>query len=287
VRAERVVLAGGAIENARLLLASADDLPRGINNSGWLGRGFMEHPRDRAITLTPTDDAQFAALAFFDARVTPAVSGRSKTLGRLALTRQVIERDKLLNASATLLPNVQPLRERIREVMKRRTGVQGFRRWLPESGHGWSEHPARARVFSGFTVLLNVEQPPRLENAVTLSDRCDRFGVPLAELRWQWHADDQASLERVRLVFATALEHAGFGKVSVAAGSRPDPNAHHHAGTTRMHADARYGVVDANGKVHGSEFLHVVGASTFPSAGFANPTLTIVAMALRLAEHLA
>jgi choline dehydrogenase-like flavoprotein len=65
-----------------------------------------------------------------------------------------------------------------------------------------------------------------------------------------------------------------------------DPNAHHHAGTTRMHADPRYGVVDPDGKVHGVENLHVGGASTFPTAGFANPALTILALALRLAEHL-
>jgi choline dehydrogenase-like flavoprotein len=67
---------------------------------------------------------------------------------------------------------------------------------------------------------------------------------------------------------------------------RPDPNAHHHAGTTRMHEDARRGVVDGDGRVHASDNLYVAGGSIFPSAGFANPTLTIVALALRLADHL-
>ncbi len=67
---------------------------------------------------------------------------------------------------------------------------------------------------------------------------------------------------------------------------RPDPNAHHHAGTTRMHTDPRFGVADADARVHGTENLYVAGASVFPTAGFANPTLTIVAMALRLADHL-
>ena len=54
-----------------------------------------------------------------------------------------------------------------------------------------------------------------------------------------------------------------------------------------MHADPRHGVVDADGRVHGTHNLFIAGASVFPTAGFANPTLTIVALALRLADHLA
>ncbi|MBK5189260.1 MAG: hypothetical protein JJD97_13530 [Gemmatimonadaceae bacterium] len=69
--------------------------------------------------------------------------------------------------------------------------------------------------------------------------------------------------------------------------ARPDPNAHHHAGTTRMHDDPARGVADRNGRVHATENLYVAGASAFPTAGFANPVLTIVALAVRLARHLA
>jgi choline dehydrogenase-like flavoprotein len=57
-------------------------------------------------------------------------------------------------------------------------------------------------------------------------------------------------------------------------------------GTTRMHADARKGVVDAQCRVHGTDNLYVAGSSVFPSGGYANPTLTLVALALRLADHL-
>ncbi len=60
----------------------------------------------------------------------------------------------------------------------------------------------------------------------------------------------------------------------------------HHMGTTRMHASPREGVVDPNGRVHGVKNLYVAGSSVFPTAGFANPTLTIVALTLRLADHL-
>jgi choline dehydrogenase-like flavoprotein len=66
----------------------------------------------------------------------------------------------------------------------------------------------------------------------------------------------------------------------------PDPNAHHHAGTTRMHVDPRHGVVDPDLHVHQTTNLYVAGASVFATAGFANPTLTIVALPLRVADHL-
>jgi len=74
--------------------------------------------------------------------------------------------------------------------------------------------------------------------------------------------------------------------VTIETARRPDPNAHHHAGTTRMHDDPALGVVDRHARVHGTDNLYVAGASVFPTAGFANPVLTIVALALRLAAHL-
>jgi choline dehydrogenase-like flavoprotein len=83
-----------------------------------------------------------------------------------------------------------------------------------------------------------------------------------------------------------ARELAHLGRIDIATDAIPDPNAHHHAGTTRMHADAAHGVVDANCRVHGVNNVFVAGASVFPTAGFVNPVLTIVALAERLADHL-
>lgn len=292
VRATFVVLAAGAIENARLLLVGDEAQSWAGDRSSWLGCGFMEHPRDRSITLTPTDNSKYRELSFFDSNPLDAnIAGvltktNAMTIGRIGLSRAAIEGGDLLNASATLLPNVQQTRERIREVMIRRTGIHSFRRWLPESGHGWSRHDNPAGVYAGFTVLLNLEQTPQRANRVRLSSRRDQFGVPLPELTWHWHSDDAARLVRVRELFCKELQRAEFGDVKMIPSARPDPNAHHHAGTTRMHNDPREGVVDANGQVHGSRALYVAGASVFPTAGFANPTLTIIAMALRLANHL-
>jgi choline dehydrogenase-like flavoprotein len=83
------------------------------------------------------------------------------------------------------------------------------------------------------------------------------------------------------------VEASGIGRIIPVAGSIINADAHHHLGTTRMHRDPRRGVVDPDGRVHGTANVFVVGSSVFPTGGYANPTLTVVALALRLADHLA
>ncbi len=82
------------------------------------------------------------------------------------------------------------------------------------------------------------------------------------------------------------FSRSGAGEVTRREGGDVDPDVHHHAGTTRMHRSAAEGVVDADLKVHGVANLYVAGASVFPTSGVANPTLTIVALSLRLAREL-
>ena len=259
VRARRFVLAAGAVENARLLFLSAC-------GGDQVGRGFMEHPRDRAIWLRPHDARAYRRLAFYDTRVAP---NGTTVLGRLALADAALRGGALPNASATLLPHPRASLGRLRL-----------------GGPGWTRLAAPRLAFDGVTVLLNVEQRPHLDNRVVLGSRRDALGLPLPELRWRWRAEEHERLVRLRALVARALAAVGVGEVRVRDDAVPDPNAHHHAGTTRMHADPRGGVVDADGRVHGTDNLYAAGASVFPTAGFANPTLTVVALALRLAERL-
>jgi choline dehydrogenase-like flavoprotein len=276
VRAKRVVLAAGAVENARLLLLTDDGSGAIGNGSDWVGRGFMEHPRDRALTLHPRSADVYERSAFYDQW--RAADG-TWIVGRLGLEHAGLASEDLLNASATLLPRPSAARARLRAALP--SFAAG---WLRGEGHGWSRARGRARAHDGFTVLLNVEQTPHPENRVTLSTRRDALGVPLPALHWRWRADDHARLERLRALFGRELE--AVGTVTVDGDARPDPNAHHHAGTTRMHDDAHLGVTDRDGRVHATDNLYVAGASTFPTAGFANPMLTIVALSVRLARQL-
>jgi len=284
VQARIFVLAAGAIENARLLLLSRGRGPEALGNrSDWVGRCFMEHPRDYTLTLIPRSPSLFREARFFDAH-----RARDGTIigGRLALQEKTIRSGRLPNASVTLLPRekapvevsgaVRRLVARLRRVGRRRS----------RGGYGWSSIADPADVFDAFRMVVNLEQRPNPENRVILASRRDSLGVARAEVHWRWREEEQAGLERLRTSIARWLDEAGLGRVEVHPGLPPDPNAHHHAGTTRMHSDPRFGVVDANGRVHGTDNLYVAGASVFPTVGFANPTLTIVALALRLADHL-
>jgi choline dehydrogenase-like flavoprotein len=281
VAANEFILCGGAIENARLLLCSGNDAGGLGNRSGWVGRCFMEHPRDRTLSLRAVGREGYRRLGFYDVHG----AGDTEVAGRLAIAERTLREENLLNASATLLPIVREPARYMRDILGPFGRRAPFDQLLPRGGFGWSRHRMPTAVFEGFTVLLNLEQAPDPENRITLARDRDAFGVPRAELHWRWRLADERSRLRVRATFAAALEGAGVGVVRQREGE-VDPNAHHHAGTTRMHSDPALGVVNADCRVHDLENVHIAGASVFPTAGFANPALTIIAMALRLADHL-
>ncbi|HVT39643.1 MAG TPA: GMC family oxidoreductase [Gemmatimonadaceae bacterium] len=269
-----VVLAGGAIENARLLLVSGSGERSALGNgSDWVGRGFMEHPRDYSLRLIPRSGDLFRNAAFYDFH-----AARDGTIvgGRIALEEHAIRTKRIPNASVTLLPRLRKL-----PALARRLTGRG-----PDGGYGWSRVRRPNLVFDGFRLVVNIEQRPNAENRVVLSRVKDALGVPRPALHWRWCDEEQAGLDRLRECLASWLEEAEVGRLVITPGTRPDPNAHHHAGTTRMHVSPQHGVVDANARVHGVENLYIAGASVFPTAGVANPTLTIVALSLRLADHL-
>lgn len=267
VRARVVVLACGAVENARHLLLS------GIGDSQWLGRCFMEHARDFSLVLVPYSQELFAEAAFYD-----LFTSEDGFLvgGRLALTDDALDSFQLPNASMTLVPRAR----------KHLLGFRRARRRAPLDRYGWSQVRSPANAYESFEIVLNLEHRPHPLNRITLSARRDRFGNPLPSLQLRWRDDEQERLDLLRELLKEWFQLARLGRVVMTAGTRPDLSAHHHAGTTRMALDRRDGVVDPNGRVFGVDDLYVAGASVFPSAGFANPTLTIVALARRLARHL-
>jgi choline dehydrogenase-like flavoprotein len=113
----------------------------------------------------------------------------------------------------------------------------------------------------------------------------------MARLCWQLRDIDLKSVVRSHILLDEALRRARFGYLRLRNGQLPEWQADvepgkHHMGTTRMHYDPARGVVDRDCRVHGVDNLFIAGSSVFPSAGFANPTLTIVALSLRLAAHL-
>jgi choline dehydrogenase-like flavoprotein len=275
VRARAFVLAAGGIENARLLLL-ANHLHGLGDESGLVGRCFMEHPRDVACRLVPADPELFDRCGLYDMhRGTGGI-----VMGRLMFTDEARRRQELPAMSITLQPLPREFRWPTAESL--RTRVLGARQ---RERSAWFRGAGTRRRFAAFELLVNLEQAPDPENRITLGHDRDRFDLPKAAIHWRWRAFDERNLARIRATVAGELERHGLGRVEVTAGTPPDPNAHHHMGTTRMHRDPRRGVLDEHARVHGVSNLFVAGSSVFPTSGFANPTLTIVALTLRLAEH--
>jgi len=135
-----------------------------------------------------------------------------------------------------------------------------------------------------------IEQAPNPASRVVLTRALDQLGCRRLDLRWQISAVDVRTAERWN-----TLLHEAFDRLGIPFASQLDDDgawlarlrgARHHIGTTRMHVEPERGVVNPHGRVHGVDNLYVAGSSVFPTSGAANPTFTIVALALRLADHL-
>ena len=309
VAANLIILAAGGIENPRLLMLSNAVQRTGLGNQHDLvGRFFMEHPQLWSGPLLLSDAAFPMTLYALHTVKKTAVAGC------VALAEEVQRREELLNACVLLEP--QPLGA---GAAPGAAAVPGFpsqtirRGGFPDdfethldrviadigtvalaANRNMQRPPARA-----FRLLLRPEPSPNPESRVTLASVRDRLGKRRARLLWQLHDWDQRSLSRTQEIVAQEVGRAGLGRLRV---TRDDDEtapasprekvpwtglqgSYHHMGTTSMHVDPKQGVVDGNCRVHGVSNLFIAGSSVFPTAGYANPTLTIVALAVRLADH--
>lgn len=265
VRAKRFVLAAGGIENARLLLASRSVERNGVANANDLvGRYFLEHPHlDYGGTLVGIDDASLGA--WWRAYATRNFDGPVVTRHAFCVTPKGQEREGI-------------------------TGFVAVPRWLKVE-----DPPQRGPV--RIELLLMTEQQPNPESRVMLADdqASDALGMPRTRLNWRVGESDLKTLTAGVRLIAAELGARGLAMVREGTQLQPERFPHyedvypggHHMGTTRMSDDPKLGVVDPNSKVHGYDNFYIAGSSIFPTSGFCNPTLSIVAMTLRLAEHLA
>jgi len=149
---------------------------------------------------------------------------------------------------------------------------------------------SRANLFS---LDFHAEQQPNPLSRVTLSEQLDPFGMPRIHVDWRYTAIDVDTVKRSLALLAADLSQSGVGRFEYDPDSveeevtRYGAYGGHHIGTVRMGNSPRDSVVDINGRVHGVHNLYVAGSAIFPTSSQANPTLTVIAMALRLAEHLA
>lgn len=270
VRARATVLAAGGIENPRLLLAARAANPKGLGNgNGLVGRYFMEHPHVVSGVWLPSSAAP--SLGFYRARRAGAVH-----VSGFLQPSSALQREERILDFASFLAREAPLPE----------FEQALARFASETDGGSA--PATQAVF----FMNELEQAPNPASRVRLIPEEDALGMPRVQLEWRLSSIDKRTLRVGQHRFAQALARAGLGRLQVLLSEDdhtwpPDTiGGRHHMGTTRMHADPKHGVVDANCRLHEVSNLYVAGSSVFPTSGSANPTLSIVALALRLADHL-
>ena len=286
VRAARYVLACSTIQNARLLLASNSRAVAGLGNGHDLvGRFFMEHlemPSGNLATLgNKPPSTQMYAFVF----------GRTKARGEIALSAAAQREHRVLNSTVALA--AAPLAEQGRSTFEWATPdvVDKMRvdPVVPE------DVAASAAVPRTFHLLTRQEQAPNPASRVTLSNERDALGMPRARLDWRLTELDRRSFRGFYEALGRELGRTGIGRLQMRDWVMEPPTAPwpkslgggwHHMGTTRMHPDPQRGVVDANCQVHGIANLYVAGAAVYPTAGCVNPTLTLVALTLRLSDYL-
>jgi choline dehydrogenase-like flavoprotein len=309
-RAKVFIVAAGGIETPRLLLLSNRTQPAGLGNQHDLvGRFFMEHPHLWSGFYVPADASIFATAGLYKTHTVNGVP----ILAQLTIPEDVLRRERMLNYAVYLVPGNRSAGQQavtrgsaavVAALSALRHGdIPELNRHLSTlfpvaNDLAFAVHAKTMRILSRLFGLqkpvvfrLNhmAEQVPNPDSRVTLIEERDRFGQNRVQLHWRLSPIDIRSMVRAQQIIDEELRAAGLGRLEIELeGDTPPPHLHggwHHMGTTRMHRDPKQGVVDADCRVHGIGNLFIAGGSVFPTGGCANPALTIVALALRLADH--
>jgi choline dehydrogenase-like flavoprotein len=298
-----VVLAVGALESARLLLANRMDRPNGLGNEQDLvGRYLQDHPGGGLGLVHPHDDrATQSAFNVYLRR------GLRYTV-RFALSPELQAKEQVTNASGSLMffPHADSgfvaAKALYRSIANRALTSASFAHFtkavadLPTVARSAVQF-LRGRVYTPAPVVRlmgSFEQEPNRESRVTLSSTADALGVPRLDIHWRL---TELTHRTVRVFAETAkrqLEALGVGRVSLEPWITDTSDAwrgkvgdhYHQIGTARMHQSPREGVVDPDCRVHSVPNLYVASSAVFPTGGHSNPTFTIIALAIRLAGHL-
>ena len=283
-----VILAAGTVENARLLLETQHS-DQSLRLSPVLGRCFQDHVTCNYARLMPKNPRQI--WRSFGKRYL----GRGRLMPKWHLPSSIQEGSQILNAACHIIPEGGNLAEIGRLLSKKKWGqllglapslfCYALNRTVFHQEYWWAR---------SFIVELHVEQEPQLESMVSLGN--DRIGTEYLKPVLKWEISDLTvkTIQMAGKYFVNALEAAGMGTCEIlvdtasADGGIRDAvcDVYHMMGTTRMGHRATTAVVDVNCEVFGMPGVYVAGASVFPTGSFSNPTLTALALTIRLCNHL-
>jgi len=316
VRARYFIVAAGALESARLLLASQDVMPDGLGNDhDIVGRFFMMHPHVDLGKAVGLDDQMSS---YF----TDYMQGGAELIPGFRPSVDSQRDNRILNGAITLEPVVDNIsgyysikrisKDLTRSYRSLRYGVGSpelsdeFGDWVLRAltdidstvGGLWknaTDATYEGEYASGIAnIYVQAEQAPNPDSRITLSDEADILGVPMLNQDCRVLPIDKRTLVMLGELFGRELGLLNAGRVQLAEWLLDDSvtwdrqmwGGCHHLGTTRMSESATDGVVDANCKLHNIDNTYVASSSVFTTGGYANPTISIVALALRLAEHI-
>lgn len=301
VTARFFVIAAGGLENPRLLLLN--DIG---NQNDLVGRFFMDHIGiPKATLLMP----KHVDTLFYNRT---SINGTDIRAG-LSLRPDVLEKERILNTwvgfklestpESRLADSWDTIKWSLRKAEIPDNFSQHVKTMLKSMRQMYGDmldSNDDADELITIPIGQQSEQSPNPLSRVTLGDQLDVLGQRKIRLDWRLTELDYHSIRRTQEITAAEIGKSNLGRMKILTPEETnvwdDPKhisesayprgAFHHMGTTRMHNDPKFGVVDKNCRVHGTRNLYVAGSSVFPTCGYVNPTLTIVAMAFRLADHL-
>ena len=333
VAARRTALACGALENARLLLASRDILPAGIGNEcDLVGRFYQSHlfgvcghvtlnntkkdfiydfEKDhegiycrRRFWLTPAAQRKHGvgnAVGFFFRPVSGASEHRNAMVSSILLAKTLLggARKGPRRLIQIVMEQKQDLLTHLGIVLKDGPAVFGqlaavaYTRFFQKRRLPMILSP---KSTNRFYLFFQTEHIPDAESRVMLNpSSSDEYGMPRLEIRIRFSETDYRTVSTLITLFGERIEKTGMGSFHLSqedhdrlkGGNLQGFNSNaHNIGTTRMSKDPSQGVVNCDCRIHNVDNLYVAGSSVFPTSSHANPTLMIVAMSLRLADHL-
>lgn len=313
VAAKVFILAVGGIENPRLLLNSNKVQNTGLGNQHDLvGRFFMEHPilNSGKVLFPPSTNVY--------SRKDIPVDGALLSTG-LGLSSRVQEREQLLNFTIRFNPFLHEGLEALKRLSMRlqqtktpdalQTILKDHRK-IPQTSVMEDVGKVIVNldrvVAKAYTKLVSKksgakkdanlcstrlisEQAPNPDSRITLTPERDRLGLNQVKLDWRLSEIDKYTIEKSQQIIASELNCSGQTQHELTDNNiawQSLRGSYHHMGTTRMSTNPRLGVVDEHCQVHGIHNLYIAGSSVFPTSGLSNPTLTIIALSIRLGDRL-
>ncbi|MDH5382845.1 MAG: GMC family oxidoreductase, partial [Cyclobacteriaceae bacterium] len=264
--------------------------PAGLgNDNDVVGRYFMEHLEVASAELWLFKD--------FPTNLYTVDWGVTKASAEIAFTPEIQEKERILNGTASMIPlsvgkHQKPRMETFQEDDPRKS------KQVMNKDFDKSEELAKkekGHILRAFQLNTRIEQAPNPNSRVTLSKEKDELGVNRADLHWELTPLDKRSIRTMYKLLGQQIAISGLGRVRLNEFLRDETDTTfpdstnggwHHMGTTRMSADPKTGVVDENCKVHGLSNLYIASSGCYTTSGAPNPTLTLVALTLRLSNHL-